>query len=328
MTEPAARLFVLGSFVMACSAGVDRLPEAGESLVARSFTAEAGGKGFNVAVGARRLGAAVDCMMAVGADPFGQLAEAALAKADLSPRYLRRTATPTGAGIGFVRSDGENCLAVFPGANRALSAADVAAAAAAVTAAPIVVAQFEIDEAPILAAFTLARAAGHATLLNPSPFRPLSPALLAATTILVVNETEAAALHRALDTPDDSLAALAAAVQARGVETLVVTLGARGATAFAPEAMTVEQPAFPVTSVDTLGAGDAFLAAFAVSLLEGRDLAEAVRRGGRRRGPDGGPAGNARRVSRSRLDRSMHRHGLGFRLRLVELLTKIKIQIW
>jgi len=119
-----ASVFILGSFVVACSAKVPRLPRPGESLRADAFTVEAGGKGFNLAVGARRLGATVDGLVAVGNDFFSQLAAPALTRAGLSPEMVRRYEGTTGSGIGFTDADGENCLAVFPGANRLLTGQD------------------------------------------------------------------------------------------------------------------------------------------------------------------------------------------------------------
>src|SRR5579859_1532447 len=97
-------IFVLGSFVAACSAKVEHLPRPGESLRAQAFTLEPGGKGFNLAVGARRLGAAVDGVLAVGDDFFSQLARPALVNAGLSTDMLRTHKGATGSGIGFTDS--------------------------------------------------------------------------------------------------------------------------------------------------------------------------------------------------------------------------------
>ena len=289
MTRPAARLFVLGSFVQACCAEVERLPLPGESLRAARFTAEPGGKGFNVAVGARRQEAQVDCLVAIGEDPFGALAAAAFEAAGLATHLIRRYPVPTGAGVGIIGPDGETMVAVSPGANLHLSVADVRAAAADIAAADIVTAQFEIAEAPIVEAFAIARPAGHPTLLNPSPFHPPSDALLAATSVVVVNEREAWDLAAALGLEGGFMSAqaivdLGRALFARGPELLVVTLGAQGAIAYGPgfEKRGAEgivwQPAFQVAAVDTLGAGDAFVATCAVGLAQARPLIETMRR--------------------------------------------------
>lgn len=284
MTKSATRLFVLGSVVNACCAEVERLPRPGESLAASRFTSEPGGKGFNVAIGARRLGAEVDCLVAVGDDAFGRQAEAAFAAAGIATDLVRRTDVPTGAGVGLVRADGETIVAVYPGANLHLAVEDVRAAAARIARAAIVTAQFEIADAPIVEAFEIARRAGAITLLNPSPFRNLAPALLTATSVLVVNEREAGDLAAALGLTDgligpDLGSRLADAVFARGPDTLVITLGAAGAIAYVRCASEpIRQAAFVVEAVDSLGAGDAFVAALAVGLGEGRGPAECLRR--------------------------------------------------
>ena len=237
MSQTTPRLFVLGSFVQACCAELERLPLPGESLRATRFTAEPGGKGFNVAVGARRQGAEVDCLVAIGEDPFGALAEAAFGAADLATRLIRRYPVPTGAGVGMIGPGGETMVAVAPGANLSLSVADVRAAAADIAAADVVTAQFEIAEPPIVEAFGIARLAGRATLLNPSPFHPPSDALLAATGVIIVNEREAWDLAAALGLAGGFMSAraiveLGEALFARGPELLVVTLGAEGAVAY------------------------------------------------------------------------------------------------
>lgn len=275
-------LFVLGSFVAACSATVARLPRAGESLQAQAFLIEPGGKGLNLAVGARRLGAAVDGLFAIGDDALSALAEPALVRAGLPPAMLRRFPGPTGAGIGFTDSTGENCLAVHPGANARLGPVEVREAAAGIAGAALVLAQFEAGDDAVAETFRIARRAGTRTLLNPSPFRMPAPEILSGTGILVVNAVEAAAFAAALGlavpgTDSGGLEAFARALHARGPDLVIVTLGAGGALAVPAGGPAVLQPAFPVTAIDTLGAGDAFTAGLAVGLAEGRPLFESLR---------------------------------------------------
>ena len=247
---------------------------------------EPGGKGFNLAVGSRRLGAVVDGLLATGNDLFGQVAQAALTQADLPQAMLKRYAQQTGAGIGFTDAQGENCLAVYPGANLELSAADVAACSEQISRATMTLAQFEIADAPIIKAFQTARACGVSTLLNPSPFRMIDQRIWENTSILVVNAVEAAQLIANLETGRaspppvtwDDAAEIAGRLLARGPEIVVVTLGAGGALARQREGSTLRQKAFSVDSVDTLGAGDAFTVGLAVSLGEGRTLEDSLYR--------------------------------------------------
>lgn len=280
----AGRIFVLGSFVVACSAKVARFPIAGESLRADMLTVEPGGKGFNLAVGTARLGASVDGLMAIGDDPLSVFAAPALSQAGLPLAMLKQVPGATGGGVGFTDATGENCLAVHAGANLSLSAQDVGTVAETLRQADLVLAQFEIADAPIAEAFRLARQAGIGTLLNPSPFRPLKPEILANTSILIVNANEAAALAEALPpaSKSDAVAAeeerLAQVVLRQGPDTLIVTRGAAGATAFRKGEPPLRQQAFAIEAVDSLGAGDAFAAGLAASLVQGLPFAEALRR--------------------------------------------------
>lgn len=272
-------IFVLGSVVLACSAKVARLPAPGESLLAEAFTIETGGKGFNLALGSRRLGARVEGLLPVGNDPFSLFVEAVLAQTDLPVTMLRRFPVPTGCGIGFTNAEGENCLAVYPAANTHLSATDVRSAADALYGADLVLAQFEIADEPILEAFRIARSKGARTLLNPSPFRRIDPRILELTSILVMNRVEALQLEGTRGGTGHMLSHhFADELFQRGPDTVIVTLGSDGAVAYRKSEAPLRQAAVQVDAVDTLGAGDAFTAGFAVSTLEGRPMAECLHR--------------------------------------------------
>lgn len=279
----ACSVFVLGSFVISCSAKVQRFPRPGESLAADIVTIEPGGKGLNLAIAARRLGTEVDGLLAVGDDIAASFAAPALAKADLPARMLIGVPGKTGSGVGFTDVHGETCLAVDSGANLSLSAAHVREAAGRIATAAMVMAQFEIGDEPIAEAFALARSSNITTLLNPSPFRPIRDDILAATDVLVVNQTEAAALAEAIlpgqsdvAEPARFIEELGPAIRRRGPRLVVLTLGAAGAVALSEEGP-IGQPAFAVDAVDTLGAGDAFAATLGVALARGARAAGALR---------------------------------------------------
>jgi ribokinase len=276
----------MASFVAACCVKVQQLPLPGESLRADAFMMEAGGKGFNIAAGARRLGASVDGLLAVGDDLFSSLAQTALAKAGLPQRMLSSHAGPTGAGVGFIDQDGENCIAVFPGANALLSAAQVADAADRLRQSRLVIAQYEIGDPPIAAAFSAARRAGCLTILNPSPYRTIEPPILSTADIIIINHTEASRLGRDLGMPDlteshtpSTYQPLAEALHGAGIGTLIVTLGAEGAAAWRRGQPPLLQPAYQVNVVDTVGAGDAFTAGFATALAENLPFEDCLRWG-------------------------------------------------
>ena len=275
------QVFIVGSFVVACSVIVARLPRAGESLDATAFLTEPGGKGFNLALATRRLGARVDGAFAIGDDLFATIADQAFRRAGLDTGMLLQREGSTGAGVGFVDRDGDNCLAVSLGANRLLAAEDIERVGGAIDGADLVMATFESPDAPIRAAFARARARGAATLLNPSPSRPIDPEILADTTILVANEVEAdeLALDGAVNAATGRCDPPAVeALMRAGPRTVVATLGEQGAVAFQRGRAPTRQPAFRVPVLDTIGAGDAFSAGLAVALMEHRPIEEALRR--------------------------------------------------
>lgn len=273
-------IFVLGSFVVSCSAKVARFPQDGESLAAEIVTIEPGGKGLNLAVAARRLGARVEGLLAVGDDLAAAFAAPALARAGLPARMLLALPGKTGSGVGFIDARGETRLAIDAGVNAAVSTGHVRAMAGEIAAAALVMAQFEIGDEPIREAFALARQAGVTTLLNPSPFRAVAPDILSNTDILIANETEARALGPSLtggpDEGADFAGRLAPALLALGPRIIVQTLGPAGAVAVTCDGVIV-QPALPIAAADSLGAGDAFAAAFGVGLARGLGIPAALR---------------------------------------------------
>ncbi|QGY02474.1 ribokinase [Methylobacterium mesophilicum SR1.6/6] len=273
------QVFVVGSVVVACSVKVTRLPLAGESLSGSAFLAEPGGKGFNLALALSRLGIGVDGIFSVGEDMFSSLISSTFAQVGYTSEMLVHREGSTGAGVAFVDPAGENCLAVCLGANNALTAADVRAFAPRLHRSDLVAATFESPDAPIEAAFALARAREIKTLLNPSPYRPIAPSILAQTSILVVNAVEANALGLGAASQSDGALQATPAIErllGGGLELLIVTLGSRGAVAFRKQARPFHQSAFEVAAVDTVGAGDAFSAGLIAGLLADKPLEDAL----------------------------------------------------
>jgi ribokinase len=247
-----ARVAIVGSYGVGLTVELDRVPEAGETVIGRTFRADHGGKGSNQAIGCARLGAQVDFLTAIGDDTFGHEALALWhAESVHAEAILCESATMT-API-FVEPSGENRIVVVPGALAALSRAHVDMFATRIATADICVVQLEIPLDTALYALEIAGRAGVRTILNPAPAppTPIAPDV----DYVTPNETEAASVRGT-----------------RG--TVVLTLGAQGA-----QIGDQVVPAFPSTPVDTTGAGDAFTAAFAVALAEGLTDLEAVRWG-------------------------------------------------
>lgn len=278
-------LFVVASFIQACCWSVERLPRAGESVAATAMASETGGKGFNVAVAARRLGAPVSVIIALGEDAAAEAALQVLQQHAIAPIYAYRLLPQSGHGAGLIGADGANMVSVYLGPNRLLTATHVANAAASIQAATLVYAQFETSLAAIESAFAFARQAGRQTVLNPSPWQVIPPALLAQTSMLILNQSEAAQLlawpaELMTQTPEIAINALQQAIsrfyQTWSGDLLVVTLGAWGSVAMTQAGEWIISPAFAVAAVDTLGAGDAFAAALCVALARGDTLPQAL----------------------------------------------------
>jgi ribokinase len=247
-----ARVAIVGSYGVGLTVELDRVPEAGETVIGRAFRADHGGKGSNQAVGCARLGAEVNFLTAIGDDTFGHEAVALWKAENVRAKAILTDAATMTAPI-LVEPSGQNRIVVVPGALSQLSRAHVDGFADRLVAADVCVVQLEIPVDTALYALELARKAGVRTILNPAPApaEPIAPEV----DYLTPNETEAPAVRGA-----------------RGV--LVLTLGEQGA-----QIGEERVPAFPAKTVDSTGAGDAFTAAFAVALAEGLADREAVRWG-------------------------------------------------
>jgi ribokinase len=268
-----ARIVVVGSYNRDTVLAVPRFPQPGETLSASGVRHFHGGKGSNQAVAAARAGARVAMVAAIGADGAGDAALALWSAEGIdAAAVLRLPDAPTGEAMILVDPAGENEIVILAGANAALPDD---AAARAVAGAALVVAQLETPMSATLAAFREARAQGVATLLNAAPAVPMPDALLALTDLLVVNETEAA---RLLGRQGEH-AAMAIALAPRHPRGVVLTAGAAGAHWAAPDGTAVHAPAPTIAVVDSTGAGDAFIGAFAAGLAAGLGEGAALRRG-------------------------------------------------
>jgi ribokinase len=270
-----AEIVVVGSSNTDMVVRVPHLPAPGETVLGGSFLMAAGGKGANQAVAAARLGAQVKLVAGVGQDVFGEAALLGLEREGIDTQHIS-VDLETASGVALITVDdtGENSIAVAPGANRRLSPTDVQRAQAAILDADVLLLQLEVPLETVQMAAELAHQAGVRVILNPAPApgSPLPPALLACVDVLTPNEKEAGDLTGA----PDSLGQAARRLLDMGVETVVITLGARGALIATPEGQQTV-PGFPVEAVDTTAAGDAFNGGLAAALAEGRPLAEAVR---------------------------------------------------
>ena len=273
----SSSIVVVGSSNTDMIIQLDRIPRPGETILGGEFSTAAGGKGANQAVGAARAGGCVTFVARVGRDMFGDQAVAGFRRDGIGVNHVcRDKAAPSGVALIFVAKDGENSIAVAGGANAKLVPADVKKASKSIRSAAVLVMQLETPLETVEAAAAIAAKAGVRVILNPAPARPLPDSLLKLVSILTPNETEAELLT-GIEVTDESAAAKAAdKLRSRGAQTVILTLGPRGAF-IADKTGKQLVPGFKVKAVDTTAAGDIFNGALAVALAEGKPLPCAVR---------------------------------------------------
>lgn len=260
-------LTVFGSIIMDHVFSVDHNPHPGETILSKGLELHPGGKGANQALAARRAGAEVTLIGAVGAAGLNDPVLNNLKRDGVDLQGVRATDLPTGMAAISVAANGENAIMVALGANAAARADQVSDKQLGVD--NILLVQMELDRAETEALIARARAKNTSLILNLAPALPISDAALTALDYVIVNEGELLSLA-----PNGNAAALA---QKHGC-TVLTTLGASGVKAVTPKGETLQVPALPISAVDTTGAGDCFSGAFAAALSQGHDLASALAR--------------------------------------------------
>ncbi len=269
-------IVVFGSINVDLVVPVKNLPRPGETVLGPSYKLVAGGKGANQALAAQRAGAMTRMVGAVGRDGFAEVALAEMTAAGVDLSAVARRAAPTGCAVICVDRAGQNMIAVASGAN--LKARESQLADGFLGPRSLVAMQMEVPPAQNWALAARARSLGSRVLLNVAPAGDLPGLILPALDWLVVNEIEAAMIAAKHGLSHDDPRAAASALADIAGTTVVVTLGSRGAVAFSGK-QGWEIGAIPIKPVDTTGAGDAFVGAFAAALDEGADLPTALRWG-------------------------------------------------
>jgi ribokinase len=274
--NPSGRVVVLGSANMDLVLRVSALPLAGQTVLGEDAALHPGGKGANQAVAAALAGAPVWLAGCLGDDGHGTAIRDALGQAGVLTHLLRTApGRSSGHAVVLVTPDGENAIAVSPGANHAVSIEDVEALMGELRPGDVLLLQLELPVAVVEHAIRAAAALDVRVILNLAPAGRLAKEVLERVDVLVVNRSEAEYLLGAELADEREFPAAVRALGKLGPATVVLTAGGAGAL-FGNADGVQHVPALPVEVVDTAGAGDAFVGVLAAELSRGRDLGSAV----------------------------------------------------
>ena len=272
------RIVVVGSANIDLTTFADQFPKPGETIFAQKFHLGFGGKGANQAVAARLCGAEVFMVARVGSDLFGPATIENFRKQGIDATHVKQIDGPSsGVAPIFVDPSGQNRILVVKGANDALKPADVDAAADTLKSADCIVLQFEIPLETVYYTVAFAAKRQIRCILNPAPAQPVNLAALKDLDYFVPNEHEAEAITGSAVKTVEEAKMCAEKLIAAGIRCVIITLGSNGSL-LAGRDGSEHVPPFGVKSVDSTGAGDAFIGSFAVFLAEGVPEKEAVRR--------------------------------------------------
>src|SRR5580700_7694393 len=272
------RIAVIGSANIDLTTFTDRFPKPGETIFGQKFDLGFGGKGANQAVAARLCGADVFMVARVGSDLFGPATIDNFKRLGIDTSHVKQVeGLSSGVAPIFVDPDGQNRILVVKGANDALKPADVDRAAEMLKAADCIVLQFEIPLETVYYTVAFARKNGIRCILNPAPGQPVEMRELAGLDYFVPNESEAETITGIAVRSLDDARGCAEKLIGDGIRRVIITLGSKGSL-LAGRELSEHVAAFPVRSIDSTGAGDAFIGSFAVFLAEGAPEQAAVRR--------------------------------------------------
>jgi ribokinase len=268
---------VFGSINMDLVATTPRLPKPGETVPGTGFATAAGGKGANQALAARRAGASVRMVGAVGRDAFAAPALDLLDKAGTDLSSVAQVDGPTGTALILVGGDGENMIAVVPGANGTVSPEQAKDAVSKSAEGDFLMLQLEVPVASVRAALEAAKARGVRSVLNTAPLIPEAAELARLADIVIANETEFERLVGRDNLSASEREEMLLSMHGDTGQTLIITLGADGVIA-AEGGLLHRTKGLKIEPVDTVGAGDTFCGYLTASLDAGLVFDEALRR--------------------------------------------------
>jgi len=271
-----ASILVVGSSNTDMVIKADHLPSPGETLIGGQFFMNPGGKGANQAVAAARCGGHVTFITKTGNDIFGREAIQLFKNEGINTSYVFSSEHhPSGVALITVDKKGENTIVVASGANANLTEKDIRSAETAIEGSSIVLMQLEVPLETVRYVAEVAKRINKIVVLNPAPACALPNDLLRNISIITPNETEAEVLTGINVRDMDGAMKAAENLSMKGVNTVIITLGSRGALVLHESTFTII-PAMEVNAVDTTAAGDVFNGVLVAALAEGKSILDSV----------------------------------------------------
>ena len=278
MIEMAGKILVVGSLNMDVLVNMQRLPAVGETVMGLEYDFVPGGKGANQACAASKAGGTVTMLGCIGDDKNGAVLKKVLQDAGVdASRLLVKSEARSGTAFVYYDKNGENSIVVIPGANHCCGPDYLRGCDDLIAACDCVLLQLEIPMETVIYTAKRAKELGKHVILNPAPVSDDFPSeLYQYIDILTPNETELKTLTAVDGVTLDGYAAASKILLSKGVKTVIVTLGEKGALLVNNEMESLIDGR-AVVPTDTTGAGDCFNGVLSVGIAKGRDLAETVR---------------------------------------------------
>lgn len=257
-------IYVLGSINVDLVISAPIFPKQGETIHGKDFLINSGGKGANQAVAAKKLGANVHLIGAVGNDEFKDIALKVIRSSGVNTESVFVKDAKTGVAM-IIKHEGDNRIILDSGSNILISREDLVQGLKGAREGDVFISQFEVNMDVVYEGLKIAKSLKMVTILNPAPAALIKDEAYKDIDYLVINQSEAELLTNIYPKSFEDTKEVFNFFKKKGLKNLIVTLGSKGSVYLGHEVFKTE--AYKIITVDTTGAGDSFIGAFAYGLV-------------------------------------------------------------